>query len=158
MQVLRKHFTIALVLTIWAAAAAGAATKPHVIAFGSWTAVQSHTRAGQSERVKIRTLVVDGHIREYVFGPPHDVTDPLFVPRRAFRLNDSLPEESGGPRWEWQRGGWLMVDRTTGRISAINLPEFEPSYSDASWYRDFVAYCGISEDGKKVDAIVAQIG
>ena len=27
-------------------------------------------------------------------GPPHDVTDRLFVVQRAFRVNDSLPQES----------------------------------------------------------------
>ena len=29
--------------------------------------------------------------------------------------------------------------------------------SAASWYRDYVAYCGVSDDGKKTDAIVAQL-
>ena len=31
-------------------------------------------------------------------------------------------------------------------------------YSTASWYRDYVAYCGVSEDGKKLFAMVAQVG
>ncbi len=39
----------------------------------------------------------------------------------------------------------------------MNLPEFDVLYSEASWYRDYAAYCGISEDGKKVFAVVAQI-
>jgi hypothetical protein len=39
----------------------------------------------------------------------------------------------------------------------INLPDFDISYSTASWYRDYAAYCGISDDGKKVYAVVAQI-
>jgi hypothetical protein len=51
----------------------------------------------------------------------------------------------------------LLVDRVTGHISPINLPEFDAFYSVASWYRDYAAYCGISEDGKKLFAIVAQI-
>ena len=79
-----------------------------------------------------------------------------FVVRRVFRVNDSLPEDPG-PRWQWQRGGWLLVDRLTGHVSPINLPEFDVFYSAASWYRDYVAYCGVAEDGKKTFAIVAQI-
>jgi hypothetical protein len=62
------------------------------------------------------------------------------------------------PHWRWQRGGWLRVDRVTGRISQIPLPEFDPYYSTASWYRDYVAYCGVSEDGEKLFVIVAQLG
>ncbi len=106
--------------------------------------------------LKIRALVVDGHVKEYVLGAPHEVTDRLFVVRRAFRANDSLPGDPA-PRWQWQRGGWLLVDRQSGRISAINLPEYDSVYSAASWYRDYIAYCGVSDDGKKIYAIVAQI-
>ena len=80
----------------------------------------------------------------------------LFVVRRAFRVNDSLPDNPT-PRWQWQRGGWLLVDRTTARVSPINLPEFDVQYSAASWYRDYVAYCGVADDGKKTYAIVAQL-
>ena len=36
-------------------------------------------------------------------------------------------------------------------------PEFDAFYSAASWYRDYAAYCGVSEDGKKIYAIVAQL-
>src|SRR5439155_15277639 len=62
------------------------------------------------------------------------------------------------PRWYWQRGGWLLMDRVTGRVAPINLPDFEPLYSAASWYRDYIAYCGVSDDGRKLYAIVAQLG
>jgi len=62
------------------------------------------------------------------------------------------------PRAGSQRGGWLLVDRVTGRVSQLNLPEFDPFYSTAAWYRDYVAYCGVSEDGKKLYAMVAQVG
>lgn len=104
----------------------------------------------------MRPLIVDGRVKEYVIGTQHEVTDRLFVIRRAFRVNDSLPEESAA-HWQWQRGGWLLIDRTTGRISAINLPEFDALYSTVSWYRDYAAYCGVSDDGKKIFAIVAQV-
>lgn len=50
------------------------------------------------------------------------------------------------------------MDRLTGRVSQINLPEFDAFYSTASWYRDYIAYCGVSDDGKKLYAIVAQVG
>ena len=50
------------------------------------------------------------------------------------------------------------MDRLTGRVSPLNLPEFDPFYSTASWYRDYVAYCGVSDDGKKLYAMVAQVG
>jgi hypothetical protein len=70
----------------------------------------------------------------------------------AFPRNSASP-----PHWQWQLGGWLLVDRITGHTSPINLPEFDVFYSDARWYRDYAAYCGVSEDGKKVYAVVAQI-
>ena len=52
----------------------------------------------------------------------------------------------------------LLVDRETGRVSQLNLPNFDAFYSLASWYRDYAAYCGVSDDGAKVFAIVAQLG
>jgi hypothetical protein len=135
----------------------GAVAKVHVISFGKWTAVA--WSAGAQDKpvtIKIRALLVDGRIKEYVLGAPHEVTDRLFVVRRMFRVNDSLPGEAG-PRWQWQRGGWLVVDRVTGRISPVNLPEFDAFYSATSWYRDYAAYCGIADDGKKTYAVVAQL-
>jgi len=141
-----------------------AASKPHVISFGKWATVQwfldsnSAVPGDQPLTLKVRPLLVDARVKEFTLGPVHDVTDRLFVVRRAFRLNDSLPQESAAPpHWQWQRGGWLLVDRLTAHISTINLPEFDAVYSATSWYRDYAAYCGISEDGKKVYAVVAQI-
>jgi hypothetical protein len=140
-------------------AVASAAVKVHVITFGKWTSVQWFAGSGADDKpltMKIRALIVDGRVKEYVLGSPHEVTDRLFVVRRVFRLNDSLPEESN-LQWQWQRGGWLLVDRLTGRVSPINLPEFDSLYSSASWYRDYVAYCGVADDGKNTYAIVAQL-
>jgi hypothetical protein len=135
--------------------------KVHVITLGKWTTVQWFPDAGSEEdkplTLKVRPLLLDTHVKEFTLGPAHDITDRLFVIRRAFRLNDSLPQESAAPRWQWQRGGWLLVDRTTGRISPIHLPDFDATYSAVSWYRDYAAYCGVSDDGKKVYAIVAQL-
>ncbi len=111
--------------------------------------------------LKVRALLVDTRLKEFTTGPLHELTDRLFAVRRVFRVNDALPSEfasSGNPRWQWQRGGWLLVDRLTGHVSQLNLPEFDPFYSTASWYRDYIAFCGVSEDGKKLYAVVAQVG
>ena len=151
---------ISLVYAPFVTVAAGATAKIHVITFGKWMPVQwfpgMETNDDKPLSLKVRPLIVDGRVKEYMLGAPHDVTERLFVVRRAFRVNDSLPEEPA-PRWQWQRGGWLLVDRVTGRISSINLPEFDVFYSAAAWYRDYVAYCGVSDDGKKTYAMVAQI-
>lgn len=140
--------------------AGGAAPKLHVITFGKWISAAwlagTGADAEKPQTIKVRALIVDGRVKEYVLGLPHDVTDRLFVVRRMFRVNDSLPDESNA-RWLWQRGGWLLVDRVTGRVSVVNLPEFDALYSTATWYRDYAAYCGVSEDGKKIFAIVAQV-
>jgi hypothetical protein len=137
-----------------------AATKPHVISFGKWMSVPWTTGMTADDKppvpLKIRPLIVDGRVREYALGSAHEVTERLFVVRRVFRINDSLPEDSA-PRWQWQRGGWLLVDRLTGRISPVNLPDFDVVYSAPTWYRDYVAYCGVSDDGNKRFAIVAEL-
>src|SRR5215831_3346129 len=136
-----------------------ATAKVHVIAFGRWTPPQCFTGYGTDEKplpIKVRALTVDGRVKEYVTGAPHEVTERVFVVRRAFRVNDSLPDDTA-TKWQWQRGGWLLVDRTTGRVSAISLTDFDPVYSSASWYRDYVAYCGVTDDGKKTYATVAQL-
>jgi hypothetical protein len=137
-----------------------AAPKQHVVAFGRWTTVK--WMVGEDERkafdLKIRPLLVDGRTKEITLGTPHDVTDHTLVVQRVFRLNDSLSQETGPARWRWERGGWLLVDRVTGKIQQIALPEFDPYSSAASWFRDYAAYCGVSDDGKKVFALIVQLG
>jgi hypothetical protein len=135
-----------------------AVSKPHVITFGKWTSAKWPNATGEKMLdLKVRPLLVDARVKEYTTGIPHDVTDRTFVVRRAFRINDALPGENA-TRWQWQRGSWLSVDRLTGHVSQLTLPEFDPFYSAATWYRDYIAYCGVSEDGKKLYAMVAQIG
>jgi hypothetical protein len=137
------------------------ATKLHGINFGKWTTVKWFTGSDESQVVdlKVRPLYVDGRVKEFALGIPHDVTDRLFVVRRAFRLNEALPGEANPTsHWRWERGSWLLVDRVSGHVSQISLPEFDPYYSAASWYRDYVSYCGVSDDGKKLYAMVAQLG
>lgn len=137
------------------------APKPHIISFGKVTMIKWCAGPNEAECVnlKARALYVDGRARESTLGVPHDITERLFVVRRAFRVNDALPGDTAAvPGWVWQRGGWLLVDRMTGHTSALALPEFDPYYSVASWYRDYAAYCGVSDDGKKLFAIVFQVG
>jgi hypothetical protein len=164
-RISQSRLRIALSLSIlFTQASALAATKAHIVTFGKWTTVQwfpESSSAATDEKpltLKMRPLIIDARVKEFTLGLAHDVTDRLFVVRRAFRVNDSLPQESTSPpHWTWQRGGWLLVDRTTSHISLINLPDFDVLYSSASWYRDYAAYCGVSDDGKKVYAVVAQI-
>ena len=151
--------TIAAALLL-AALSAAAATR-HVISFGPWSKVKMFYGAGEEQGIelRVRALAVDGRLKEYTTGEPHDITDRLFVVRRAFRLNDVLPTEPPTPaRWRWQRGGWLLVDRLTGNVKPLTLPEFDPYYSSATWYRDYVAYCGVADSGDRLFAVVAQIG
>lgn len=155
-------FRLGLPLLLLMTTIASAVTKPHVITFGKWTSVpwSPNTAAADDKplTLKVRPLLVDARVKEFTLGAAHDVTDRLFVVRRAFRINDSLPQEPASPQhWQWQPGGWLLVDRTTGHVSPLNLPEFDAFYSAASWYRDYAAYCGVSDDGKKIFAVVAQI-
>ena len=152
--------TIALFM-LMAITQAHAVSKPHVVAFGRTQTVKWFLDADKEKQldVKIRPLYVDSRLKEFTSGPAHEVTERLFVVRRAYRVNDALPAEEGkASRWRWQLGGWLQVDRSSGRITALNLPEFDPVYSAASWYRDYAAYCGVSDDGKKLSAFVMQLG
>ena len=149
--------------------------KPHVVAFGKWQTVKVFADSPVSDpakatgppkaadsldqNIKVRPLYVDTKLKEFTTGLPHEITDHLLVVRRAYRVNDSLPAEEAKPlHWRWQLGGWLQVDRSSGRVSALNLPEFDAAYSTVAWYRDYAAYCGASDDGKKLYAVVAQLG
>jgi hypothetical protein len=156
----RIYLGLATLLVATFVTSAGAASpKVHVVAFGKWTAIEwvPDTAVNKPVTLKVRALVVDGRVKEHVLGPIHEVTERLFVVRRVFRVNDSLSEEPGAPRWQWQRGGWMLVDRSTGHISPVVLPLFDNYYSVVSWYQDYAAYCGVSDDGKKVYAVVAQL-
>jgi hypothetical protein len=137
-----------------------AASKPHVVSLGRWTSIsiRSEERDKGATVVKIRALYVDGRAKEFTFGGAHDVTERTFVIQRIYRVNDSLPQQAGSPQWQWQRGGWLLIDRISGKIQQLALAEFDPDSSAANWFRDYAAYCGISDDGQKVSALIMQIG
>src|SRR3954462_5542627 len=147
------------IFALLAMMAVGASAKTHVISFGKTANVQWFVTPEKSQSITVRPLYVDGKLREFTTGDVHEVTDSAFVVRRAYRINDYLPEdEKKVPNWKWQRGNWLVVNRRTGNVSPVNLPEFDPFYSVVSWYRDYAAYCGMAEDGAKISAMVAQLG
>lgn len=104
----------------------------------------------------VRALLVDGVLKEWTTGDAHDVTERSFVVRRAIRMNDSLPGDAK-ERWVWQRGPWLMVDRATGHISPLKLPDYDRGVSQVAWFRDYGAYCGVTPSGKSLYAVVAQL-
>ena len=142
--------------------------KVHVVGLGAVRRV-SYSKFGDpsgaaaaEDALKIRPLVVDGQVKEWTTGDAHDVTERSFVVRRALRLNDVLPGEKQEPgakqsRWVWQRGPWLLVDRTSGHIAALKLPDYDPGVSQVSWFRDYGAYCGVTASGKSLYAVVAQL-
>lgn len=136
-----------------------AAPRQHTVVLGGWRTVQIRAESGAEEQVRLRKLVIDDRVREYTAGSVHEVTDRLFVIRRAHRLNDSLPDEAGQrPRWVWRLDGWISVDRQTGHVTQLNLPAFDPETSRANWYQDYAAYCGSSDDGSKMYMVVFQLG
>jgi hypothetical protein len=114
--------------------------------------------SAQEASLRVRALFVDGVRKEWTVGEVHDVTDRTFVVRRVMRINDSLPAEA--PRWTWQPGPWLMVDRVTGHITALHLPAFDAEVSDVVWFRDYAAYCGIATTVRHggLVAVVAELG
>jgi hypothetical protein len=150
--------TLALVLP----AGSWCASKPHAVALGavrkepySEQGDPAGARKGETE-LKVRPLVVDGKVKEWTTGDAHDVTDRSFAVRRAVRLNDSLPSDHAA-RWVWQRGPWLLVDRESGKVTALHLPDFDPGVSEVVWFRDYAAYCGLNSVGKQLFAVVAQV-
>jgi len=136
-----------------------AAPKQHVVALGKWTSIKwSQDDEGKPMDVKVRPLYVDARTKEFTVGPAHDVTERTFVVQHIFRLNDSLPQDPGPTHWRWERGGWLLVDRISGKAQPITLSEFDPPLSSVTWFRDYAAYCGVSDDAQKAFAIIVQLG
>ena len=178
----RNSWFAAMVLAVMLAAAQlanAAPRKPHVVVLGAARKV-AYSKAGDpagaapgETDLKIRALFVDGATKEWTTGDSHDVTDRSFVVRRAIKLNDALPSDKADKpatadkssekpvpptsRWVWQRGPWLLVDRVTGHVIALKLPDYDPGVSQVSWFRDYGAYCGVTASGKSLYAVVAQV-
>ena len=150
--------------------ARSAPRKVHTVILGAAKKVE-YSKAGDpagaapgEDSLRIRALLVDGVLKEWTTGDPHDVTDRSFAIRRVIRLNDALPADKlnqssarTASAWVWQRGPWLLVDRVTGHIVAIKLPDYDPGVSQVSWFRDYAAYCGVTASGKSLYAVVAQV-
>ena len=158
---------MAAILAVSAAVEA-APRKVHTVVLGAARKVL-YSKAGNpagaatgENELKIRALLVDGVLKEWTTGDAHDVTDRSFVVRRVIRLNDALPSDKPAPtdkqgHWVWQRGPWLLVDRATGHVVALKLPDYDPGVSQVSWFRDYGAYCGVTASGKSLYAVVAQV-
>ncbi len=166
MQTLRSapvHLLTALVCLL-APLAHAAAPKVHSVTLGPYKHVPFtpsdatlEEKHDESSTLKIRPLFVDDKQKEWTVGEIHDVTDRSFTVRRAMRLNDALPSDAA-PRWVWQPGPWLLVDRITGHITVLHLPSFDAEISEAVWFRDYAAYCGVLTTAKGgLVAIVAQL-
>ena len=153
--------SLILVAALFVCLSAFGAPRTHVVSFGKLMPVKLFLGPSEDRTVdmQVRALFVDSKLKEFTTGDVHDITDSVFVVRRAFRINDTLPTEPRkAPKWMWQRGGWLLVDRSSGRVSPVVLPEFDPFYSDAAWYRNYAAYCGLNEAADKLYAIVVEVG
>lgn len=159
-----RLFLLLLLSVMCGAGAALAATpKVHTVGLGAVRRVpytppdaRPDTRDEESLTLKVRPLIVDGRQKEWTTGDVHEVTDRSFTVRRALRINDALPSETGA-KWVWQPGPWLLVDRVTGHIAALHLPDFDAAVSNIVWFRDYAAYCGVASSAKGgLVAVVAQ--
>jgi hypothetical protein len=163
---LRLRLFLAAFVFAFIAIAPAAAAKTHTAVLGVAKKVP-YSKAGDpsgaaagEDSLKIRGLYVDGVLKDWTTGDAHDVTDRSFAVRRAIRINDALPGDKPGAsasHWVWQRGPWLLVDRSTGRIAALRLPDYDPGVSQVSWFRDYAAYCGLTASGKSLYAVVMQV-
>lgn len=159
---LGTYLVIAVVGITFATQLHAAARKTHTVVLGAARRVP-YTKTGDpagalpgEDALRIRPLIIDGVAKEMTTGDAHDVTDRSFVVRRAIRLNDALPGDKTS-RWVWQRGPWIMVDRVSGHITALHLPDYDPGVSQVRWFRDYGAYCGLTSTGKSLYAVVAQV-
>ena len=159
---MKRFFVSASFSMLCCALAFAAGAKVHAVGLGSGKKVPysiagdpAGARADEKE-LRVRPLIVDGKVKEWTTGDAHDVTDRSFAVRRAIRLNDALPAERA-EHWVWQRGPWLLIDRTTGKVTALHLPDYDPAVSDVVWFRDYAAYCGLTVSGKQLYAVVAQV-
>lgn len=156
---------VALLLAAMPSALIAAGPKVHTVTLGPFHKVPytqpdatPDTKNDETSSLKVRPLFVDDRQKEWTVGEIHDVTDRTFTVRRALRINDSLPGD-GTQHWIWQPGPWLSVDRVTGHITALHLPNFDAAVSDVVWFRDYAAYCGTAATAKGgLYAVVAQLG
>jgi len=163
-----KSNAIVLLLSITTSlfAAAPKASKVHTVSLGAVRRVPytqpdatPAEKSDETSAIKVRPLFVDDRQKDWTTGEAHDITDRTFAIRRALHINDALPTDSA-PHWIWQPGSWIAVDRVTGHITALHLPDFDPVVSNAVWFRDYAAYCGTANTAKGASlyVVVAQFG
>jgi hypothetical protein len=149
-----------------AAHAFSSAAKVHTVGLGAVRRVSytqpdatPEAKLDETTTIKVRPLIVDDRQKDWTTGEAHEITDRTFAIRRALRINDALPGDAA-PRWIWQPGPWITVDRVSGHITPLHLPDFDPLVSNAVWFRDYAAYCGTSATAKggSLYVIVAQLG
>lgn len=156
-------FSLLLVIPITVHAAA----KPRIHTVGLGTARRvpytpafstPDSKDDDSTTLKVRPLVVDDKLKEWTVGEIHNISDRTFAVRRVLHINDALPDDPG-ERWVWQPASWILVDRSTGHITALHLPDFDSAISNAVWFRDYAAYCGISSTAKSSSlvAVIAEV-
>jgi hypothetical protein len=139
--------------------------KVHVVTLGPVKKVPftpadaaADDKSEETTTLRVRALLVDERQREWTMGEMHEVTDRSFAIRRVMRVNDALPADKEA-RWVWEPGPWLLVDRVTGHIAALHLPDFDAAVSSVVWFRDYAAYCGIGTTAKGgLFGMVAQLG
>src|SRR5262249_43904271 len=140
LEKMRSALLVTMVLVL--ASSGRSAPRQHTILLGRWRSVEVRSDSGRTQQMRVQELIVDGHLREYTSGPPHDVTERLFVVRRAYRMNDALPDENRkAPQWVWRLGGWVSVGRPTGHIAPLDPPAFDGKLFQATWYRHHTRDC-----------------
>lgn len=165
-RMLRPCAGIAVILVFTAISAAGAtrvrAKKPHYTALGAARTVPysvegdpDGAKPGETT-LRVRPLVVNGIVKDWTTGEDHPITEWSFTVRGAIRMNDALPTDSK-EHWVWQRGPWLLVDKESGKITTLRLPDYSSAVSNVVWFRNYAAYCGLSPGGKTLYAIVTQV-
>ena len=152
-----RWFFAALVFSVLPAFA-----KVHTVGLGAWRKVPYtpptlDASAPAAVTLRVRPLVIDGQVRDWVTGEIHEITGRTFVARRVVKLNDALPGEADN-HWLWVMGPWLLVDRASAHVSVLRLPDFDPAVSEVVWFRDYAAYCGVNATGKHLYAVAAQLG
>jgi hypothetical protein len=162
---MRAHagpWALSLLLFLPASSLAAGRAKPHTVGLGTgkhvpYSVTSDPAGAAPNEKsLHVRPLIVDDKVKEWTTGEAHDITDRSFVVRRALRLNDALPGDKV-EHWIWQRGPWIMVDRSNGHVTAMKLPDYDPAVSNVVWFRDYAAYCGLNSGGHQLYAVVAQV-
>lgn len=70
----------------------------------------------------------------------------ILFPKRRYQ-SDGVGSEADG-----------CSSTASGKVQPVPLPGLDPCNSEAAWFRDYAAYCGVSDDGKKGSAILVQLG